>query len=576
MRKSLFIFCPLLFGSIGVMLVRNNNQAPVYSQENSAEVSNSIGCGPGIDENVYAGEGGKFITVLPGWGNHSYRITTQNDSAQIYFNQGLSMYYSYHAREAIASFKEAAKFDSSCAMVYWGLALAWGPSYNFGYGYKWNKLIPGVIEMMNRNAEHATPKERDLINAMNRRYNLADTSDKQRNELNVNYAAAMQPLIAKYPNDFDIKALYADAVMLIHAWDFWNNDGTPKSWTPELVQICKDILNYDPHHPAGLHYYIHVTEASRKPEVALASADSLLKLFPGVAHMVHMSSHEYERMGYYAKGVMANEAADRSLAVYDSLAKGLFTSVHVPHYFAVDAYCALSGAMYKEALPKAMACRNMVKPTHEDRYPQYQYMFPLFAMIRMGKWQDILLDTSSISPQWTYAGILNDFAKGMAYTKTGNHADAERHLRQLQEKKKETILRTRFAPYMSSPYECSIVAENILIANIFYNQKKYDKALTAIKKAILAEDSLIYTEPKIWMLPARQYLGAFLLKLNKPKEAEKVYREDLVWNPGNGWSLLGLYQSLEAQGKSQDLKTIKALYMQSFSKADQLPSGSAY
>ena len=135
----------------------------------------------------------------------------------------------------------------------------------------------------------------------------------------------MQPLIAKYQDDIDIKALYTDAVMLMHSWDFWNNDGTPKSWTPELVQHCQDILKQDPHHPAGLHYYIHVTEASRKPEVALASADSLIKLFPGVAHMVHMSSHEYERIGYYAKGVMANEEADRSLAVYDSLAKGLFT-----------------------------------------------------------------------------------------------------------------------------------------------------------------------------------------------------------------------------------------------------------
>jgi len=576
MRKSLFIFCPLLFGSIGVMLVRSNNKASNYSQEYRAKVSNIIGCGPSTDENVKPGEGGKFITVLPGWGNHSYRITTENDSAEIYFNQGLSMYYSYHVREAIASFKEAAKFDSSCAMIYWGLALAMGPSYNFGYSYKWNKLIPGVIERMNRNAEHATPKERDLIHAMGRRYDLADTSDKQRNELNINYAAAMQPLIAKYQNDFDIKALYTDAVMLLHSWDFWNNDGTPKSWTPELVQLCKDILKHDPHHPAGLHYYIHVTEASRKPEVALASADSLIKLFPGVAHMVHMSSHEYERFGYYAKGVIANEAADRSLAVYDSLAKGLFPGVHVPHYYAVDAYCALSGAMYKVALPKAMACRNMVKPTHEDTYPQYQYMFPLFAMIRMGKWQDILLDSSSISPQWTYAGILNDFAKGMAYTKTGYHADAERHLKQLQEKKKETILRTRFAPYTSNPYECSIVAENILIATIFFNQKKYNEAITAIKKAILAEDSLIYSEPKIWMLPARQYLGAFLIQLNKPKEAEKVYREDLLWNPGNGWSLLGLYQSLEAQGKSQELKDIKTLYMQSFSKADQLPSVSAY
>ena len=203
-------------------------------------------------------------------------------------------------------------------------------------------------------------------------------------------------------------------------------------------------------------------------------------------------------------------------------------------------------------------------------------MFPLFAMMRVGNWQDILQDTSTINPEWKYAGILNDFAKGMAYTKTGNHTQAEKCLEQLQEKQTDKILRNRFAPHRSSPYECSIVAENILIANISFNRKMYNEAFTAIKKAILAEDSLTYAEPKIWMLPARQYLGAFLLTLHKPGEAEKIYRDDLIWNPGNGWSLLGLYQSLKAQQKATELKKIKALYMRSFSEADLLPTTSAY
>jgi hypothetical protein len=78
------------------------------------------------------------------------------------------------------------------------------------------------------------------------------------------------------------------------------------------------------------------------------------------------------------------------------------------------------------------------------------------------------------------------------------------------------------------------------------------------------------------MMPARQYKGAFLLTLNKPKEAEKVYREDLVWNPGNGWSLVGLYQALKKQGKTQELKKIKELYSNSFSEADSFPMVSAY
>lgn len=557
-------------------LVRKNFNGTVTRPVRKAEASTAIGCAPIANENIHADNSGKFIHILPGWGNHSYSIATKIDSAQIYFNQGLSMYYSYHSNEAIASFKEAAKFDSTCSMAYWGQALAMGPDYNFGYRYKMSSGVPAVIEQMNRNKKQASAKERELINAMNRRYNLTDTADKQRKQLNEDYAEALKPLVAKYSTDLDVKALYTDAVMLVHPWTFWNNNGTPKPWTPELVQYCNDILKQDPHHPAGLHYYIHIVEASRKPEVALASADSLIKLFPGVAHMVHMSSHMYERIGYYAKGVKANEEADRSLGRYAVLAKGLNLVTHASHYFAVDAYCALSGGMYKKAVQKTTTLRNMINPTYERTYDQYLYMFPQLAMIRMGRWLDILQDSSSITPNWTYAGILNDFAKGMAYAKTGDNTQAEKYLNHLREKQKDAILRIRFAPHRSSPYECSVVAEHILLANTAFRQKKYNEAFTAIQKAILAEDSLTYAEPNIWMLPARQYLGAFLLTLKKPKEAEKVYREDLVWNPGNGWSLLGLYQALKAQQKTGELKKLKALYIYSFSEADVVPTSSVY
>ena len=191
MRKSLFIFCPLLFGSIGMMLGNSSDKASYTKQEQAYKVLNSISCAPDAGDYFYPGEDGKFITLLPGWGNHSYTIATQSDSAEIYFNQGLSMYYSYHAREAIASFKEAAKFDSGCAMAYWGQALAMGPGYNGGFAYKMNKEVPAVISMMNRSAEKAPAKEKDLIKAMLSRYDVNDTADKQRKELNGYYAKAI-------------------------------------------------------------------------------------------------------------------------------------------------------------------------------------------------------------------------------------------------------------------------------------------------------------------------------------------------------------------------------------------------
>jgi tetratricopeptide (TPR) repeat protein len=576
MKRNMFLFCPMLIGSMGLLIVSDNFESRVFEQEQTARYLTAVSCAPAASENIYADDNGKFISVLPGWGNHSYRVTTQSDSAQLYFNQGLSLYYSYHSTEAIASFKEAAKFDSTCAMAYWGQALAMGPDYNYGYRYKMNSAIPAVLELMNRNIAQASATERELINVMNKRYDPVDITPKQTKQINEDYAEAMKSLISKFPLDIEIKALYTDAVMLMHPWTFWNNNGTPKPWTDELVQHCKDILQQDPHHPAGLHYYIHLTEASRNPQVALPSADSLIKLFPGVAHMVHMSSHEYERIGYYAKGVTANEEADKSLGRYASLAKGLKLSAHASHYFAVDTYCALSGAIYQKAIPKAMALRDLIKPSYEKTYEQYLYMLPQLAMIRLGKWQDILQGTLSVNPEWTYASILNHFAKGMAYTKTGDYLQAEKHLDNLRKKQADTILRGRFTPHKSSAYECSLVAENILSANLAFHQKKYKEALSAIQSAILAEDSLVYAEPSTWMLPARQYLGAFLLQLKKPKEAEKVYREDLAWNPGNGWSLLGLYKSLRAQKKTGELKKIKALYLNSFSAADVFPTASAY
>ncbi|MBX3253849.1 MAG: hypothetical protein KF862_06875 [Chitinophagaceae bacterium] len=574
MKKSIYIVCFLLFVQVITAWVDADFHA--ISPNNVLENRSVVSCAPVTDRVISINSSGKFISVLPGWGDHFYKISTTNDSAQLYFNQGLTMYYSYHAKEALASFKEAARFDSACAILYWAQALAMGPTYNYGHGYTMSGELPAVLQQMNEYKEHASVKERDLIGAMNARYDAGDIADTQRKQLNVDYTHAMQPLAVKYANDPDIQALYIDAQMLVHPWDFWNNDGTPKEWTPGLVQRCESVLRQNAQHPAGLHYYIHLTEASRNPEAALPNADSLRKLFPGIAHMVHMSSHEYERIGYFEKGVLVNEEAGKSLEQYASLEKELNLMKHSNHYYAVGAYCALSGAMYNTAIQKAMLLRRNVNPSAGNTYDQYLYMFPTLAMVRMGQWQDILQDSIAINTDWSYAGLLNDFAKGMAYAKKGNYVQAAKYLERLRQKQKDSHLKERFVPHMSSPYECTVIAAYILLANNAFSQGKYKAALNAIRQAIVAEDKLIYTEPKLWMLPARQYLGAFLLQMGQPVEAEKIYREDLMWNPGNGWSLLGLYQSLEAQHKVQEAKEIKARYLYSFSATDALPVVSAY
>src|SRR5688572_9591433 len=130
MKRSLFIFTPFLFGSLAIAFIKS---IPVESSKfkslpagRQVQNENALGCAPGENDNFYVDANSKFIRLLPGWGSYSYLITTSNDSAQIYFNQGLTMYYSYHSREATASFKEAARMDSNSAMAYWGQALSMG------------------------------------------------------------------------------------------------------------------------------------------------------------------------------------------------------------------------------------------------------------------------------------------------------------------------------------------------------------------------------------------------------------------------------------------------------------------
>jgi hypothetical protein len=93
---------------------------------------------------------------------------------------------------------------------------------------------------------------------------------------------------------------------------------------------------------------------------------------------------------------------------------------------------------------------------------------------------------------------------------------------------------------------------------------------------------MIYREPKDWPIPVRHYLGACLLKLHRPADAEKVYREDLVHNPGNGWALVGLSRSIavqpkfmEEQGGQEGIGKFGEA-MRAFAKAEEVPTTSAY
>src|SRR5262249_15401741 len=69
-----------------------------------------------------------------------------------------------------------------------------------------------------------------------------------------------------------------------------------------------------------------------------------------------------------------------------------------------------------------------------------------------------------------------------------------------------------------------------------------------------------YDEPPGWNYPVRESHGAALLRASRAADAERVFRADLDRNPRNPRSLLGLAESLEAQGRKADAAFARAQF----------------
>ncbi len=123
----------------------------------------------------------------------------------------------------------------------------------------------------------------------------------------------------------------------------------------------------------------------------------------------------------------------------------------------------------------------------------------------------------------------------------------------------------RYAATVQGNYEVAIDAAEKSAA--FINEQNLD--LRGGQKRIAApwlvneifgewvEDENNYTEPPDWGQPMRHYLGAALLEAGRAKDAEAVYRRDLRWNQNNGWSLFGLMQSLDQQGRHDQASAVR-------------------
>ena len=366
----------------------------------------------------------------------------------------------------------------------------------------------------------------------------------------------MKAVYIKFPADAEIGTLYADALMNLHPWDLWDHNGKPKAWTPELESVLENVLKYAPGHPGANHYYIHTMEASPFAWKAVASADKLASLAPGMAHMVHMPSHIYIRTGQYDKGRNTNIEAIKSYKTYLNLYPGAVNNAPLYdfHNRHMQAACSINKNDYAVALKDAMACRNSFDTSFLSleapmgTFIQYVYMTPELAMITFKKWNEIIMQPD-VPLNYHYAALIQQFARGLAFANSNNLPMAKASLKNIESLLQEKDLTIIMAPF-NAPASSGTIAKYILQGTIEEKENNLEAAIADYKTAVATEDSLVYNEPRDWLIPARHYLGTILLTEKKYTEAAKVFREDLIIQPKNYISSEGLAFALGSQRKT--------------------------
>lgn len=511
---------------------------------------------------------GQLAPVLEGLGDHHHPVTTSSERAQLFFDQGLKLTYAFNHQEALRAFKEAARLDPDCAMAYWGWALVLGPNLNLPMRPEVVGQAHEAIQLAVERKDQVSDKERMMIEALAERY--TDDPEADRAPLDAAYARAMAAVHEKYPEDNDVATLYAAALMNLAPWNYWTGDGRPQGETAKFLAVLEGAMERDPHHEGALHYYIHAVEPV-DPDRGVEAADNLRGLAPGAGHLTHMPSHIYIQVGRYAEAFEANVQAAEADEGYltQCRAQGIYPLNYYPHNVHFLVWAAIMQGRSAEALEGARKVASKVPADHHGNdWALYQTFLsmPLYTMARFGMWQEILDEPEPEGEVRYWQGIWH-YARGLAWVHTGRPKQARKELAALGKIVDDPTTPEVLVGF-SNAHVLLTIAREVLEGEVAARSGDFDAAVAHLDKAVRYEDSLLYTEPPDWYYPVRHTLGAVLVEAGRLREAEVVYWQDLEKYRDNGWALFGLYQTLQAQGRSSEAYDVHRRYRAAWKDAE--------
>ncbi len=507
-------------------------------------------------------------------GDYQRTFTTSSEEAHKYLVQGLIWTQAFNYDEATRSFREAARLDPDCAMAWWGIAYAEGPSYNHAEMTEeraqtcWDASQNAMARI-----DNTRPVERALIEAQSTRFEMPYPIEDDAH-LDQAYADAMGEVWEQYPDDADIGFLYAEALMVRTPWELYNIDREPAEDTAKIEALLEQVLELKPDLAGACHLYIHSVELSKTPERGLVVADRLSTLVPLSGHLLHMPSHIYTRTGDWERAIEQNALAMEADVLYRAKSPDQFTQhMYMVHNNHIRAYGAMMSGREAEAMEVSRRMWSQIPADQlEAVAPEVDaWMCSTYDVLkRFGRWDEMLAEPAP--PEYMPFTLATWHAhRAIAHAAKKNFDAAEEEFEAYRN------VRDNVQPeHLSNDYNVKSaqgrmnVIEHFVPGEIALQKGDLDEAIKHLELAKIAEDELGYSgEPPDYLQPIRHTLGAVYLMAGRLEEAEQAYREDLEEFPENGWSLYGLSKVLDAQGRTADAQQVEEEYRLAWAKADE-------
>ena len=536
-------------------------------------------------------------------GTYHRPASTSVDRAQAWFDRGLIWSYAFNHEEAITCFERAIDADPEFALAHWGLAYAAGPNYN----KQWDAFDEEELHASLRRSRDATvraselvesgsPVERDLVKALQARYPSA-TPDGDLDRRNRAYADAMGAVYLAHPEDLDVAALYADALLNVTAWKLWDlTTGQPAAGarTVEARSVLERAMRAPGgmEHPGLLHFYIHLMEMSPHPEAALPAADALRGRVPDAGHLIHMPTHIDVLLGDYTRVIADNEQA---ITADERFAEAVGALNFYTLYRAHDHHFRIYGGMFagrrKTALEAAGALEAALPeqllrvdvPPMADWLESFVPM-RLHVLVRFGMWEQLIDATAPADPElYCVTTALTHYARGVALAATGRVDEAHR----AQAAFAAAVGNVPESRYLfnNTALDILAIARAMLDGEIAYREGDLERAWSSLRRAIELDDTLPYDEPWGWMQPTRHAYGALLLEQGEIEAAAAVYAADLglddtlpraCRHPNNVWSLHGYHECLQRLGRTDEADALHPQLHRALGQADVAIASSCF